>query len=186
MGSKLAAYRWAPLIIGLILVAVILAITIGQILRNTESTLESPVKCSLTSSSTLGWVNVEYIGSSGFKTLKVNLSEWSEIARELEKLGYKGECVIAIGLTTCPYCRSLERFLSQNYGNIAMWLYIDKNAELRNVASTLVTLELKWGVPANEALAVPNAIILDKKGAPKAIIIGAYLDRNLWDSLLHS
>lgn len=184
--AGLSARSWAPLVLGLVLVAIVLAITINQVLKDMGGLSESPVKCSLTSSNTMGEVNVEYLGQSGIKTLKVSLSEWSEVARELEKLGYRGECVIVIGLTTCPYCKSLERFLAQNYGNIAMWLYADKSAEFKDAASKLIMLELKWGVPANEVLAVPNAIVLDKKGSPKAIIIGAYLDRNLWDSLLYS
>ncbi|MDM7275710.1 MAG: hypothetical protein P3X22_006295 [Thermoprotei archaeon] len=183
MRVKPATYKWAPLALGLILVVALLAITM---LRGEWSPSEPTVKCSLKSLSGSGEVNVEYLGRSGFKTLKVNLSEWGEIARELERLGYKGECVIALGLTTCPYCKSLERFLAQNYGGITMWLYVDKSIELRDAASKIVMLELKWGVPADEALAVPNVIVIDKNGTPKYVIIGAYLDKKLWDSLLYS
>jgi len=93
--------------------------------------------------------------------------------------------IIMFGSLTCPHCKAMDAFFSENYSGIyrVIWITGGSNSSL-NWFVEIASEEVQQGIPEQYAGAVPHTLILDNSSRLRAIVIGEITDKGFWDLLL--
>lgn len=92
--------------------------------------------------------------------------------------------LITFGSKSCPHCRALHDFFSNNYKDRYYFFWIE-DSNGRDLFYKLYVIEVNHGLSESYAKAVPQTLVF-VNGTPVAVVIGEVTNAEFWSKFLSS